>query len=263
MCVRLLMVKDMINNKRFLDILEIICIGLIFSFIPYGLFIKDEIIVYLLSIITRLIGIFVVLTLIRRRNFIEDKKNRLIQPWFYIPLLVLCMSNYIVLIFINDIKIFSLNIGMLLLKAGLTIATVILEEVLFRYLLMNNLRKKYSLNRTIIYSALIFGGVHLLNISSFGSIPTVLIQCIYVSFLGLVLGFIYMSSNNIVYSIIFHFLFNFMNDDLFTELFYVEWDFIYFIVNIGVGLLVLIYLILIQKIVVKEKNIYASENMDN
>lgn len=256
------MVNDMNDKPRFLDVFEIICIGLIFSFIPYRLFIDNETLIYILAIITSLIGVIIVIMLIKKRNFIENKETPIIKPWYYLPLLILCVSNYFVLLFQKDIETSNINTKMFILKTILTVIIVILEEILFRYLLMNSLKKKYSLNKTIIYGALIFGGFHILNVSSLSSIPYILIQCVYTAFLGLILGFIYMTSKNVIYPIILHLLFNILNGNLISELFNIRWDLSFYLVNGVIGVLILVYLFIIQKIVIKENTNYVTENMD-
>lgn len=257
------MVNNMENKTRFWEVLETICIGLIFALIPFSLFIENTTTAYILMIVSRLVGIFVVLYLIKRRSFIVEKEKSTIKPWYYLPLLILCASNFIVILFQNqtlqptfDFLFFIMNIAMI-------VVTVVLEEILFRYLLINSLIKKHSVNRTIIFSSILFGASHLLNISSITSAPQVLLQAIYTVFLGIVLGFIYITSKNIILSMVFHFLFNFLNDYLVVTLFNLKWDLTFYIVNSAIGIIILIYLFLIQKFILKENTLYASEDLDN
>lgn len=72
------------------------------------------------------------------------------------------------------------------------------EELVFRGVLLEKI-KQASKNEhyAVIVSALIFAGIHLQ--------PTKLLPMF---FLGLVLGYLYTKSKNIVYPILFHFLFN-------------------------------------------------------
>ena len=104
--------------------------------------------------------------------------------------------------------------------------------------------------------------VHLLNIT-LSNIPTVLAQCAYTAFLGLVLGFIYISTKNIYLPIIFHILFNFLNDILVVQLFNLKWDLTFFLINILIGLILSIYIYFAYIFKKKEDWIHASEHMDN
>lgn len=70
------MVNDMNDKPRFLDVFEIICIGLIFSFIPYRLFIDNETLIYILAIITSLIGVIIVIMLIKKETLSKIKKRQ-------------------------------------------------------------------------------------------------------------------------------------------------------------------------------------------
>ena len=124
--------------------------------------------------------------------------------------------------------------------------------------------KHKSKLQSLIYSSLIFGSVHLLNISSLGSIPIILVQVGYTFFLGMILGIIYLSSKNILLPIIFHILFNFINDILVIELFPIKWDITFFLVNILVGIIVSLYsLLMFKKFLLKEEDNNASVHMDN
>ena len=69
----------------------------------------------------------------------------------------------------------------------------ILEEVLFRYILLNNLKKFNTSKKSIIIATLIFAIVH-------GSI----IKIIYAFILGLILNIIYHKYNNIKANILIH-----------------------------------------------------------
>ena len=72
------------------------------------------------------------------------------------------------------------------------------EELVFRGVLLAKFRQaSNSANYGVIVSALIFAAIHLQ--------PTKLLPMI---FLGLVLGYIYTKTKNIVYPMLFHFLFN-------------------------------------------------------
>ena len=101
--------------------------------------------------------------------------------------------------------------------------------------------------------------MHLLNINSLASIPTCLIQALYTFGIGLVLSIVYLFSRNIIYPIILHFLFNFLNDTLVTSLFNIEWNLVFFIVNIGVGILIGLYSLFIYKrYLIEEVSEYVS-----
>jgi hypothetical protein len=71
-----------------------------------------------------------------------------------------------------------------------------------------------------------------------------------------------MTSKNVIYPIILHLLFNILNGNLISELFNIRWDLSFYLVNGVIGVLILVYLFIIQKIVIKENTNYVTENMD-
>ena len=188
--------------------------------------------------------------------FIYIKKDGLPKPLFdkhkkenflFTPLILLCFSNIIVAI-ISTIKITN-DINYFNIISGIINALIvsILEEILFRSLLFNELLKSKKVELAILLQALIFGSIHLLNISSIASIPIILAQVFYTAFLGIILGIIYYKSRNIIYPIAYHFLFNSINDVISVNLFDISWDYKFFIINIFVGIIIFLYTIFIFK----------------
>jgi membrane protease YdiL (CAAX protease family) len=133
-----------------------------------------------------------------------------------------------------------------------SLLTAIIEELLFRNILLDEfINQKFTKFKSLLYSSLIFGAIHLLNISSLASIPTCIIQAIYTTGIGLVFGLIYIEAKNIIYPITLHFLFNYINDTLVTHLYNINWDLTFFITNIIIGIIIGLYSLLIYKIKIK------------
>lgn len=91
---------------------------------------------------------------------------------------------------------------------GALILAPILEEIVFRNILLNSLLNSHSKNKSIIISSLLFAFVH-------GS-PY---QIIFTTIIGLFLGAIYAKEKNIGYTIMLHFFANFF---VFISQFYVQ-----------------------------------------
>lgn len=86
------------------------------------------------------------------------------------------------------------------------LAPAVFEEVLFRGILIFNLKKKYSNPITIVFiSALVFSLIHLTNIIGMDVI-SLSIQLIMAFVVGVVLGAVYLKTGDIVSVIIAHFL---------------------------------------------------------
>ncbi|MFA8298964.1 MAG: lysostaphin resistance A-like protein [Hyphomicrobiales bacterium] len=79
----------------------------------------------------------------------------------------------------------------------LAVAAPILEEVLFRGIVLDGLLKKYSPVKAILFSAFLFGIVHL---NPWQFVPAF--------FVGIFMGWIYYRTRNLTYTIIIHFVNN-------------------------------------------------------
>ena len=252
------------DKKRLYSMLYLICLILLINSIPFNMVIDNKIILFLITLCIKIISIVYIVKYIKKENL-----NALhIQPITtkdlkLIPLLLLCFSNFIVSLVqqqqINEhIDLFTIITGLFT-----TIGVGIIEELLFRSQVLEEFLKHKNKLQSLLYSSLIFGSVHLLNISSLGSIPIILVQVCYTFFLGTILAFIYLNCKNILLPIIFHILFNFINDILVIQLFPIKWDLTFFVVNILIGIIVITYAILIsRKIFMKEEEKDASQHLD-
>lgn len=93
--------------------------------------------------------------------------------------------------FIIDYKVSGLPIYIQIISSG--IVGPIIEELLFRGIVYNRLKKYYSINISMILSTIIFSFMHFS-----------IINIIYTLFFGYLLVFVYESTNNIKYSMIIH-----------------------------------------------------------
>ena len=236
------------NKRRWYSIFYLICIVLFLCSIPFNLLVKNEIISFILSISLKIIAMSYMIFYINKDGldkplFEKFKKTNLLL----IPLILLPFSNIFVALFTN-LKINN-SINYFSITSGIFDALIvsIIEETLFRGLLFSEFQKYKKVSIAIILQALIFGGVHLLNISSFASIPTVLVQVFYTAYLGILLGIIYYKTKNIIYPIMFHFLFNVFNNVIAVNLFNIKWNYKFFLINILIGIFVLIYALFYYK----------------
>ncbi len=251
------------DKKRFYSLLYLVCLVLLINSLPFSLFIESKLILFIINIIIKVISIIYILHYIKKEELNNIKKEKIGKDSIkLLPLLLLCCSNFVV-VFVQsasiktDIDIFSIISGLIV-----SVGVGIIEELLFRGQVLEELLKHKNKFIALLYSSLIFGMVHLLNIS-LSNIPIVVAQCAYTAFLGLVLGFIYISTKNIYLPIVFHILFNFLNDILVVQLFNLKWDLTFFLVNILIGLILSAYIYFAYIFKKKEGWIHASEHMDN
>lgn len=235
---------------------SVLLLFLIFLFcasFPFSLWIKDQVWLWLAQGLLRLAFVVGCPFLVRRFSLVKAEWH----PWswgtlLYLPLFALCGSNLFVLVY--ERSSFSLLIpGIQLLSQAFFYLTVALsEELLFRAVIEGEFLKEKSPLWSILLSALIFAVSHLAN---FGSVAPLLVlaQVGYTFILGLLLGFLYQDSRNLGLVILYHFLFDFLNDSLFGAYYSGDWDWRFFGINILIGFMVLLYGFLYFKIKAKKK----------
>lgn len=151
------------------------------------------------------------------------------------------------LLFFTKDSIEIKNIEFLINDVFLDIFVASSEEILFTYALIMYLEtKNLSFFKIIIFSALIFALSHLLNIT-LDNIFNTLLQCLYCFGIGLITSFMFVSTRNIILSILFHFLFNFFNQSLFEKFIISIPVPIFILVNCIIALLTFIYWLILYK----------------
>ena len=104
----------------------------------------------------------------------------------------------------------------------LVVFVPIFEEILFRGLVFNELRKNTNLVLSVILQAILFGVFHM-NI----------LQGIYTSVLAIALALIYIWTNSIWAPILLHMFYNLLGTSVIPKLLYKTSDYIYWYVGIG------------------------------
>ena len=159
----------------------------------------------LTSFINNYGGIILILTNITyiiyiiKKHRIKVNKYNLIDnyPKIYLFISIPLFLNSLILL-INNQKIPTINIYIALF--GSVIIGPILEELVFRYLIYNNLNKFNKKNTSIILSSIIFALVH----NGF-------INIVYAFIIGTILTIIYSKNKNIKEVIILHMVANLMS----------------------------------------------------
>ncbi len=230
----------LINKNEGLDLLITICIFLFLICFPIDLLTKNIYLIYIFQIIFRVLFIFYVLIFvvyINKKFSINLSFQK--SDTLFIPFLIIVFNNLIFLLFKQKDTAFTYNFEFIL-QIILTIFVSISEELLFRCYFHKTFNIKNKLTK-IIVSSLFFALFHVVYfLSSFN--PLDLIRIVYTFGLGLVLGFIYEFSNhNFLYICLLHFLFNFLNNDLFINLYNGTNDYVFYIVSIIISIVTSIY----------------------
>lgn len=150
------------------------------------------------GIILILTNITYIIYIIKKHRIKVNKYNLIDNyPKIYLFISIPLFLNSLILL-INNQKIPTINIYIALF--GSVIIGPILEELVFRYLIYNNLNKFNNKNTSIILSSLIFALVH----NGF-------INIVYAFIIGTILTIIYSKNKNIKEVIILHMVANLMS----------------------------------------------------
>ena len=150
------------------------------------------------GIILILTNIIYIIYIIKKYRIKVNKYNLIDNyPKIYLFISIPLFLNSLILL-INNQKIPTINIYIALF--GSVIIGPILEELVFRYLIYNNLNKFNKKNTSIILSSIIFALVH----NGF-------INIVYAFIIGTILTIIYSKNKNIKEVIILHMVANFMS----------------------------------------------------
>ena len=220
-------------SKSWDDIILLTLIYLLSSTNFFVNYITDQTLVFWLSLSLR--AAFLVFA------FFFIKKNALPWPMFsklkwkhllLLPIFIPMFSNLFVAIFTqlppnSDVKLLPM-IG----ESSLTLLAAISEELVFRVLIFTELLKRQKQLLAIVSSSLIFGLVHLVNISSLPSILPTLSQVGYTFFLGLGCALAYFVTKNFVIPVIFHFGFNLFNSVISGNLYAIPLNLTCYIINV-------------------------------
>lgn len=150
------------------------------------------------GIILILTNIIYIIYIIKKYRIKVNKYNLIDNyPKIYLFISIPLFLNSLILL-INNQKIPTINIYIALF--GSVIIGPILEELVFRYLIYNNLNKFNNKNTSIILSSIIFALVH----NGF-------INIVYAFIIGTILTIIYSKNKNIKEVIILHMVANLMS----------------------------------------------------
>ena len=205
-----------------LSYLLIIISGFIYNILGY-----NDLNFFINNISIYLILIYYILTIIYLYNKNKQKEPKLLIKKYF-PLISLGIStaityNMIIFKFIPTIPTNSYSLLLLIISSG--IIGPIFEEILFRYIFYNRLKKKYNVKKSILINSVIFALIHLEPI-----------KMIYGLILGIILNIIYEKHKNIIAPILIHMSANII------VLFLNEYNFLILIlaiINIIINLIIL------------------------
>ena len=126
-------------------------------------------------------------------TYIKKQSNQLIYVIIFSSIIALVYNSYISIIV--DYPVSSLPMYVQIICSG--IIGPIIEELLFRGIIFNKLKEKYSVEKAMILSTIIFSLLHLS-----------IVDIIYTMFFGYLLVYVYNRYHNLKDSIIMHIMAN-------------------------------------------------------
>ena len=151
--------------------------------------------------------------------------------------------NHIITYLIGNDLLIKNPTDTFLMSLGAIILAPILEELIFRGIILKGFLSRYSYKKAILFSAIVFGAIHVKPLQIWGAI-----------LLGLFLGWVYYKTKNIGAVIVSHFFANF--SILLQSYFYytfIDSSKIIFIDAIFVPISILILIALLQRLLKKMK----------
>ncbi|MCR5185217.1 MAG: CPBP family intramembrane metalloprotease [Bacilli bacterium] len=240
------------NRQKLIDLSILIVLFIAVAALPIN-YVVDKIYVYHAIMIGVLLLYLIFLLVYLKLNpyLINKKKNYNAKNLLLLlPSVIIIISNFIYAWCAQE----KMNVSFeehAILEALLIILIAIIEELLFRFVLLGNLDEKRPL-RAILISSSIFALSHLsIFFSTFN--PIDLIPIIYAFGLGMILGLFYMYSRLFIACVCFHVLFNLINDFLFENIYQISNDMWFYIINTLIGLIVGVYLLLIYLFIFRKK----------
>lgn len=138
---------------------------------------------------------FYIITIIYliRKNKIKEKKYKLNNTYnlISIGISISIIMNMIIFKLTNNLSLRTIYLPLAIISSG--IIGPIYEEILFRYIFLNRLKKYYSPKKAILINTIIFALIHINPI-----------KIIYSFILGLIINITYTKHKNIISPILIH-----------------------------------------------------------
>ena len=170
-----------------------------------------------------------------------------------LPLIVICFGNMMSIW--TGGKASSPNVETLFLDLAFTLGTALIEEAVFRFGLLEAVRRTSWRKFAIPISAFLFGAFHLFALLSGSAVGPTFAQAGYTFLLGIILAVAYLYGG-FLSAFVIHLAFNFLQTDLYLACGGWEWDLPFFLWNIGLAVLAFGYaaLLFFRYILPKEKD---------
>ena len=233
------------KRNNFSDVCIILLLYIAVSAIPFDrIFVNLNWLVFVLQILVQVIYLVFVWWYLRKKTELNVEIGKINVKNFLIllPSILVCFSNFIYSLVSKEIVSFTFGETQIFSIFLLGIKAVN-EEIIFRLALLNNMENESKV-KNIFLSALFFSAMHIVNLVN-GINLNVFLQILYTFGLGLLLGVIFYLTNSIIPCVLLHALFNIVNSALFSAINIQGNVTTYILSNLGVALVVGIYVLFI------------------
>lgn len=238
------------SKAKLIDIAIIIVLFIGVSTLPVGYFVHDMFWYYVIEALLMAAVLLFIFIYARRHTYLYPEKNRF-RPkalLLLLPSILIVGSNFYYAWILREPLTPNFE-SYHVIQIFFVVASVVVEEIIFRFLLLGNLEHENKMIRIVI-SAGIFAACHLTHFFSTFN-PASLVVVAYAFGLGMVLGMIYCYTNSLIPCIALHLLFNLINDFLFERLFGVSNLLWYYLINVFVAVIVGLYLLVAHLLFLK------------
>lgn len=248
-----------VQNKLY-SFLYLLALYLGIKLLPLNTWISNIYLADSIRIILYIIVIALAIYEIKKMGSLSLVYKEHLSYFLLLPFVLGCISNILYSLFFKVEMTISFVASLFVIDSFETLFCVIIEELLFRmilFLLFNELIKesKYKDLLVILFTSLSFAFMHVINF--YGNNPlNVLLQIGYSFVLGLILGFIAFYFETPILCVLGHFLFNYLNTNVYVILYQSEITVSYIIFNALLAFILFIYLFVLYYLTRRKK--YAS-----
>ncbi len=210
-------------SKKIKIILLVLVIAFVSLYAVNSFLVTELILSSIIESITQLIGglLFVVLMYDTGYKLFRFKKELLLSSLIVIiPGFIISINNFPISAYINDRFFLETSNSLIYLYIFESFTTAFFEEVIFRgiiflVILQRLPNTKSGIFKAIVFSSMVFGLFHLLNLLNGAGFTSTILQVGYSFLMGMMWAVVFIKTENILYSILLHASYNYFGYVLF------------------------------------------------
>ena len=231
------------TKSKVIDSLIIILFYIGLSCLPFSWFKFSEEVILVFQIIAQFVIFFLIKLVLKKSPLkLKERTPKYKNVAWFLPVFLICFSNIFNLLNPENVLLFKHSIIYYVLIVALSFCVAFNEEFIFRVIIIDNLDESEQTIVKVIISASIFAACHLTHFFSTFD-PAQLFRVLYTFGVGIILGLMYIYVQSFGFCVSLHFLFNAINGNLGDCIEYGNFNYVYFLINITVAIVVGGYLV--------------------